>query len=81
MGRCCLCKLDGESIDHLLLHSKMAHALWNTILSRFGLSWVMPNNVVGLNSLLVVWGKFKERSRLEDGASLTYVAHMEGRKR
>jgi hypothetical protein len=81
MGRSCLCKLDGESVDHLLLHSKVARTLWNTILSRFGLSWVMPNNLGGLNGLLVVWGQYKERSRLEDGAFLPYVVHMEGKTR
>jgi hypothetical protein len=44
VNRCCLCKLDGESVD--LLHCEVARALWNTILSQFGLSQVMPNNVV-----------------------------------
>jgi hypothetical protein len=38
VNRCCLCKLDGVSVDHLLLHCEVAHPLWNTILSRFGLS-------------------------------------------
>jgi hypothetical protein len=47
VNRCCLCELDGESVDHLL-HCEVARALWNTILSRFGLSWVMPNKVVDL---------------------------------
>ena len=48
VNRCCLCKLDGESVDHLLLHCVVARSLWNTILSRFGLSRVMPNKVVDL---------------------------------
>jgi hypothetical protein len=48
INRCCLCKLDGEFVDHLFLHSEVARALWNNILSRFGCFWVMPNNVVDL---------------------------------
>jgi hypothetical protein len=45
---CCLCKFNGESVDHLLLHYEVACSLWNTIFSRLGLSWVMPNNVKDL---------------------------------
>ena len=46
VNQCCLFKLDGESVDHLLIHCEVARALWNSILCRFGLSWVMPNKVV-----------------------------------
>jgi hypothetical protein len=46
--RCCLCKSDGETIDHLLLHCKIARELWYAIFSRFGLSWVMPSSLANL---------------------------------
>jgi hypothetical protein len=42
VNRCYMCKKDGESVDHLLLHCEVAHALWCNIFSQFGLSWVMP---------------------------------------
>jgi hypothetical protein len=45
VNRCWLCESDGESVDHLLLHCKVANALWNIILSWFGLWWVMPGSV------------------------------------
>jgi hypothetical protein len=48
IDRCCMCKMNGESVDHLLLHCKVARALWNAIFSRFSLSWVMPLRVVDL---------------------------------
>ena len=25
---CCMCRCDGETMDHLLLHCKLAHAFW-----------------------------------------------------
>jgi hypothetical protein len=48
INRCCLYKSDGETVDHILLHGEVASALWYAFLSRFGLSWVMPNNVADL---------------------------------
>jgi hypothetical protein len=47
INRCCLCKSDRETINHLLLHCEIAHSLWVSIFSRFGLSWVMPSKVAG----------------------------------
>jgi hypothetical protein len=55
----CLCKRDGESVDHILLHCDVASALWNNIYSRFGISWVMPRSVL---DLVACWEK-SERSR------------------
>ena len=48
INRCCLCKADGETIDHLLLNCEIARSLWYAIFSQFGLSWVMPSKVEGL---------------------------------
>jgi hypothetical protein len=39
INRCYMCKKDGESVDHLLLHCKVAHELRCNIFSRLGLSW------------------------------------------
>jgi hypothetical protein len=38
INRCFMCKKDGELVDHLLLHCKVAHALWCNMFSRLGLS-------------------------------------------
>jgi hypothetical protein len=45
INRCWLCESDGESVDHLLLHCRVANALWGAFFSRFGLCWVMPGLV------------------------------------
>jgi hypothetical protein len=55
VDRCCPCKRDGESVDHILLHCDVASALWNNIFSRFGISWVMPRSVL---DLVACWWKF-----------------------
>jgi hypothetical protein len=38
MDRCRMCKRNGESMDHLLLHYDMAYALWSALFTRFGMS-------------------------------------------
>jgi hypothetical protein len=45
VNRCWLCESDEETVDHLLLHCEVANGLWNVILSKFGLCWVMPYSV------------------------------------
>jgi hypothetical protein len=48
IGWCSMCKRNGESVDHLLLHCEVACAIWNVFFKRFGLSWFMPRQVVDL---------------------------------
>jgi len=48
IDRCCMFKMNGEPVDHLLLHCEVARALWNAIFIRFSLSWVMPLRLVDL---------------------------------
>ena len=55
---CCMCKADGESVNHLLLHCPVARELWNMIFSHFGISWVMPRGVV---ELISCWNGCKGR--------------------
>ena len=49
-----MCWCDGEFVDHLLLHYKLAYALWCEVFHVLGVLWVMLKTV---NSLffLVVW--------------------------
>uniref|UniRef100_A0A2N9IGC7 Reverse transcriptase zinc-binding domain-containing protein n=1 Tax=Fagus sylvatica TaxID=28930 RepID=A0A2N9IGC7_FAGSY len=42
---CCLCKVDGESVDHLLLHCAYAKELWDLVFAMFGIAWMMPATV------------------------------------
>jgi hypothetical protein len=49
---CWLCKTEGESVDHLLLHCAAASGLWNAFFARFGFCWVMSHSVM---ELFVSW--------------------------
>ena len=49
---CCMCKVDGESIDHLLLHCHLTRELWDAVLALFGVQWVMLRQVM---VLLACW--------------------------
>jgi hypothetical protein len=35
-GWCCMCRSDGETRDHLLIHCTLALDLWNSVLCSFG---------------------------------------------
>jgi hypothetical protein len=50
---CWLCKRNGESIPHLLMHCSFSTEIWNFFLNIFGISWVMPCGIV---DLLCCWG-------------------------
>jgi hypothetical protein len=48
VDKCCMCKRNEESVDHLLVHYEVVYALWNAIFRHFRLSWMMPQRVVDL---------------------------------
>ena len=51
-----MCKSNGESVDHLLLHCRIAVELWTLVFALFGVHSIMPKTVV---ELLACWqGKF-----------------------
>lgn len=55
---CCGCKRAGESTNHLLLHCPIDSKMWSMVFTLFGLSWVMPKDVL---ELLASWpGKFRK---------------------
>jgi len=68
--------MNGESVDHLLLHCEVAHALWNAIFSRFSLSLVMPLRVVDL----FTWWSLLECYCVGDGFFLPFVVLVERTK-
>jgi hypothetical protein len=48
VGWCCMCKRDGETVDHLLIHCAAVHVLWNYVFQAFHMQWVLPRSVVDL---------------------------------
>jgi hypothetical protein len=67
---CCMCKTNGESVNHLLLHCPIAQDLWNLVFILFGISWVMPR---GVEDLFACWSGKRENS--ESGAIWKAVPH------
>ena len=53
-NRCFMCEEEEDTIDHLLIHCKIAKMLWYLILSIVGISWVFPQSV--LHTLLAWQG-------------------------
>ncbi len=39
---CCMCKHNGESVDHVLLDCRLAREMWSLEFTLFGVQWVMP---------------------------------------
>ena len=67
---CCLCKSNGESVDHLLLHFPIVFELWSMMFTLFGIYWAMPKIVV---EFLACWQwKF---SHHHNGVILMAVPH------
>ena len=42
---CIMCRSNGETVDHLLLHCGKANRLWSLVFRTFGFSWVLPRLV------------------------------------
>ena len=48
-GWCCMCRCDGETMEHLLLHCSAAQRLWNFVFASFCVQWMLlPSRVVDL---------------------------------
>ncbi|KAG7985003.1 hypothetical protein I3843_03G002700 [Carya illinoinensis] len=43
---CCMCKKNGESVDHLFLHCEVARTMWAYFFTGLGVAWVMPRRLV-----------------------------------
>ena len=41
-----MCRSNGETVDHLLLHCGKTYRLWSLVFRSFGFSWVLLRSVV-----------------------------------
>ncbi len=48
VGWCSMCRCDGETISHLLLHCEVAYGSWTFVFWTFGILWVLPGCVLDL---------------------------------
>ena len=37
---CCMCKRNGKSVDHLLIHCSIAFDLWSMVFTLIGIHWL-----------------------------------------
>ena len=42
---CIMCRSNGETVDHLLIHCGKAYRLWTLVFRSFGFSWVLLRSV------------------------------------
>ena len=47
-GWCSMCRLDGETGSHLMIHCSLASGLWHSVLRSFGVVWVFPDSIINL---------------------------------
>ena len=61
---CIMCRSNGETVDHLLLHCGKANRLWSLAFRSFGFSWVCQDRLrilylvggIGLESICLAFG-------------------------
>ena len=59
---CIMCRSNGETVNHLLLHCGKAFQLWSLVFRSFGISWVLLRSIV--DTLFGWWnwfGKYSSR--------------------
>jgi hypothetical protein len=77
MDKCCICKTNGESVDHLLLYCDVVYAIWSACFSCFGMSWVMPRNVI---NLLNCWWSYGRPRSVALWKMVPLLVCMEGKE-
>ena len=80
-NRCFLCLSEVETVDHLLLHCVKTRALWNLLLSLFGMAWVLSSSI---KETLLGWdgaflGKTRKKARA-NGPLMYILVSLEGNK-
>lgn len=78
---CSLCRSDGESVSHFLLHCSLVSNLWASIFCLVGIDWIMPNSVAAFAGILG-WSKGSSKicKSSKGSSSLSYVVYSEGTK-
>ena len=59
-NRCCLCCVEEETINHILVHCSKTKILWDLMFSLFGVNWVLPFSV--RDTLLSWYVSFKDKN-------------------
>jgi hypothetical protein len=73
-----MCKKNGESVDHLVIHCEVATRLWHYMFTLFGIEWVMPQKVLDLFACWNHEGGRDLAKAIWRMAPLCLLMHMEG---
>ena len=57
---CILCRSNGETTNHLLLHCGKALQLWSLVFRSFGIYWVLPRSIA--DTLFGWWNQLRKHS-------------------
>ena len=57
---CSMCRCNGKTVNHLLLHCGKAFQLWSLVFRSFGISWVLPRSIA--DTLFGWWNQFGKHS-------------------
>lgn len=52
---CCMCKRNGDSVDHLLLHCEVACVIWNVVFFLFSFLLFFFLNFIIIIFLKMLW--------------------------
>ena len=73
-----MCKCNGESVDHLLLHYPIDIELWSMALGLFGVCWVMSKAGAVVSLLARSFSASLEWSFVDGWPALLDVVSVEG---
>jgi hypothetical protein len=78
---CCLCKKSEETINHIFICCEFTSEIWYLVLTLFGVSWVMPCNILELLHCWKTQGRKQSKEAIwKSHPYFTNVKHLERKK-
>ena len=55
VDQCCMCRWDGEMVDHMILHCEIAYAMCSYVFCVFEVQWVILSSDLFYSMSVVLW--------------------------